>query len=236
MNAQGVCFQSFSRRRDQPQGVNSRPFFEREEFPDEDLNDLTSLTKFTQLPEQIKTTSPDINRSKPTSTVTRRPSAPTVIQRPSLEPTGGPLKCFSCGSLFGDSNCTEFNPTDRSQIQTCGSDQACLLYTWKKSPEETAVIRECFTKGFVIGPVDNPLTVTRECTPRDISEPDVGINGASACLCETPFCNNLEQLQAVAPDRNPTIINEIEGPVDKIPDRRKPAPTSRPGNISLARI
>ena len=48
------------------------------------------------------------------------------------------LKCFSCGSLLDPSRvCETFNPKDVTQVQTCGPNEGCLLYTWKKSSTET---------------------------------------------------------------------------------------------------
>ena len=101
-----------------------------EEFSDEELNDLIALNRFNQIPELPKSTTPE--EIKP---VTKRPKRPSV---PKPSPSRGPLQCFSCGSLLSaDNNCTEFNPSDINQAQTCGVNEACLLYTWKKSPTGT---------------------------------------------------------------------------------------------------
>ena len=50
----------------------------------------------------------------------------------------GALQCFSCKSLLDPSKeCDEFSNRDPNQVGTCGSNEACLLYAWKKSPTET---------------------------------------------------------------------------------------------------
>ena len=108
------------------------------------------------------------------------------------------------------SNCTDFNPSDPGQVQVCGVNEACLLYKWKKSPTETAVLRECFPKSVVLGPLDRPLRPSKSCDLNDVSEPEAGITDATACLCETSFCNNRQELQSISATRPPTIINEVE--------------------------
>ena len=58
--------------------------------------------------------------------------------RPSVHPDTPGLQCYSCGSLLNpNKKCDEFNRTARAQVQTCLSDEACLMYTWQKSPTET---------------------------------------------------------------------------------------------------
>ena len=58
-----------------------------------------------------------------------------VILGPKLN---GALQCFSCKSLLDPSReCDEFNNRDPNQVGTCGSNEACLLYAWKKSSTET---------------------------------------------------------------------------------------------------
>ena len=102
-----------------------------EEFSDEELNDLIALNRFNQIPELPKSTTPE--EIKP---VTKRPSRPQRPSKPKpIPPSRGPLQCFSCGSLLNaENNCTDFNPRDINQAQTCGVNEACLLYTWRKSP------------------------------------------------------------------------------------------------------
>ena len=80
---------------------------------------------------------------------------------------------------------------------------------------ETAVLRECFPKSVVLGPIDRPLRPTTDCNLRDVSEPDAGISG-SACLCTTSFCNNKQELQTItgaAPQKTQIITNEVEDPI-----------------------
>ena len=61
-----------------------------------------------------------------------------VILGPKLN---GALQCFSCKSLLDPSReCDEFNNRDPNQVGTCGSNEACLLYAWKKSSTETGNI------------------------------------------------------------------------------------------------
>ena len=87
-----------------------------------------------KIPEQIKTINP----------VTVRPKRPVSPIRPPSRPSG-PLKCFSCGSLLSQvSNCTEFNPSNPAQVQTCGTNEACLLYTYKKSEGICTRNLKCF--------------------------------------------------------------------------------------------
>lgn len=176
-----------------------------DDFSEEELNDLIALNRFNQIPELPKSTTPEEIRPQ-----TSRPKPPPRSRQQ--------IKCFSCGSLLNaENNCTQFNPSDVNQVQTCGLNEACLLYTWKKSPTETAVLRECFPKSVVLGPIDNPLRPTPDCNLRDVSEPDAGISG-SACLCETSFCNNKQELQTITAPKTPTIINEVEpeeGPICK---------------------
>ncbi|XP_071743182.1 uncharacterized protein [Lepeophtheirus salmonis] len=135
-------------------------------------------------------------------TTTRRPSftqttPSSQFRSPSTPPprsqntfSGGPgLQCYSCGSLLNtDAKCDKFNPTDPTQIQTCKEGEACLLYKWKKSSVETAILRECFSKNVLLGSFDSPLLPTTGCNIRDISEPQS--SSIEACLCTTDFCND----------------------------------------------
>ena len=58
--------------------------------------------------------------------------------RPSVHPDMPGLQCYSCGSLLNpNKKCDQFNRTARAQVQTCLTDEACLMYTWQKSPTET---------------------------------------------------------------------------------------------------
>ena len=124
---------------------------------DEDLTDdeLSLLNQFNQLgrsttrppvtrPPPRRTTRPPrrTTRAPARRTTTRPPRRPATTRRPALSgpppPTEeGGLKCFSCGSLLDPNReCDEFNPTDPDQVQTCGTNEACLLYSWEKSSNE----------------------------------------------------------------------------------------------------
>ena len=53
------------------------------------------------------------------------------------------LSCFSCGSLlFPEKTCETFDPSDPSQVQVCPEGDACLLYSWKKSKNETGKFKQ----------------------------------------------------------------------------------------------
>ena len=197
---------SFSRQLSNVRNEPTRP--PQDDFPDDVLNDLIALNGFNQIPESPKSSVPNEEPfRKPETTTTRRPARP--------QSSNGPLKCFSCGSLLGaSSNCTDFNPSDPNQVQVCGVNEACLLYKWKKSATETAVLRECFPKSVVLGPLDRPLLPSKSCDLKDVSEPEAGITDATACLCETSFCNNKQELQSISPNRPPAVVinefNEVE--------------------------
>ena len=56
------------------------------------------------------------------------------------------LRCYSCGSLLSaDKTCTQFNSSDPSQIQSCNSDEACLMYSWNKSHTQKGKFFICFS-------------------------------------------------------------------------------------------
>lgn len=100
------------------------------------------------------------------------------------------VQCYSCGSLFSSvsSDCEIFNPSDASQRATCGLGEACLYYAWKVSDSNTAVIRECFPESILLGSVEKPLEITKDCQPINI-EADGSI---AACICTTDFCNDAD--------------------------------------------
>ena len=87
----------------------------------------------------------------------------------------------------GNPNCKEFSAGEPSQQDYCKKGEACLWYAWQKSDTETSVIRECFSPSILLGPINDPLTLSATCSPKDISETP----GSSimACLCNTPLCN-----------------------------------------------
>ena len=63
------------------------------------------------------------------------------------------MQCFTCGSLFNTDapDCFAFNVNDKKQMKTCDAGEACLWYSYQKSDSETAVIRECFSTGILLG-------------------------------------------------------------------------------------
>ncbi len=141
---------------------------------------------------------------------TTRPRITTPTQRPltNISPSRDPKKgvlCHQCGSLFssdGNANCDEFDPSSPSQQDYCKPGESCLYYSWEKSATEVSAIRECFAPSVVLlGPVTNPLTPSRTCSPRDISESP----GSSimACLCDTDLCNALESKTSTNKRRRP---------------------------------
>ena len=159
--------------------------------------------------------------------------------------------CHTCGSLFsgGNPNCKEFDAQEPSQQDFCKQGEACLWYSWQKSDTETSVIRECFSPSILLGPINDPLTLSDTCRPKDISETP----GASimACLCNTPLCNAINigsgpvALPQVAPkrpkspprnrnpaprDRNPPPQNRNPPPRDRNPPPRDRNPSPRDRN------
>ena len=56
---------------------------------------------------------------------------------------------------------SRFDKGDKSQVQTCLKDEACLMYSWKKSPTEVATLRECFPTRVLLGSIADPLTPSR---------------------------------------------------------------------------
>ena len=99
------------------------------------------------------------------------------------------LQCYSCGSLLNpNKKCDEFSRTDTAQVQTCLKDEACLMYSWKKSSTETATLRECFPTRVLLGTIRDPLAALPDCSQRDIT--DDGTGSIFACLCNTDFCND----------------------------------------------
>ena len=74
---------------------------------------------------------------------------PEIKERPrskakqSFHPDQAGLQCYSCGSLLNpNKKCDTFNREDETQVQTCLKDEACLMYSWKKSATETCKL--CF--------------------------------------------------------------------------------------------
>ena len=125
------------------------------------------------------------------------------------------LQCFSCGSLLNpDAVCDKFDPTDPSQVQTCGSGEACMMYSWSKSDTETATLRECFPTSVLLGSIQNPLLASEDCVQRDIT--DDGSGTILACLCTRDFCNA----------ESSKLGSQTRDPVGRQPERR--VTTTRP--------
>ena len=143
-------------------------------------------------------------------------------------PSGGAgLQCFSCGSLLNpDAVCDQFDPTDPSQVQTCGAGEACMMYSWSKSDTETATLRECFPTSVLLGSINNPLLATQGCQQRDIT--DDGSGTILACLCTRDFCNHdspgLQPLASRAPPTRPppTRAPQTRAPQTRAPQTRAP--------------
>ena len=94
------------------------------------------------------------------SSETRRTSKPKQTFHADLPG----LQCYSCGSLLNpNKKCDEFSRTDKNQVQTCLKDEACLMYSWKKSPTETGKKKK--TNSFLssrsfCSSSENPLMLT----------------------------------------------------------------------------
>ena len=86
------------------------------------------------------------------------------VRRPTFHPDQPGLQCYSCGSLLNpNKKCDEFSRTDPDQVQTCLKDEACLMYSWKKSATETATLRECFPTRVLLGTIRDPLEALPDC-------------------------------------------------------------------------
>jgi len=66
------------------------------------------------------------------------------------------------------------------------------MYTWKKSPTETATLRECFPTRVLLGTIRDPLVPLPDCSQKDITDDSSG--AIFACLCNTDFCNDADQV------------------------------------------
>lgn len=90
------------------------------------------------------------------SSTVRAPSSARVKDKelqldnssPTLPATVRSLRCYKCGDLFNpDTRCESGN----TQTETCQEGEACLLYRWQKSPQETAMVSHCFSKQILLG-------------------------------------------------------------------------------------
>ena len=136
----------------------------------------------------------------------------------SFHPDQVGLQCYSCGSLLNpNKKCDEFSREDPAQVQTCLKDEACLLYSWRKSATETATLRECFPTRVLLGTIRDPLAPLPDCSQRDIT--DDGSGSIFACLCNTDFCN--DDTLAISPGQAGAGAAGRERP------RSRPSPVTR---------
>ena len=109
-------------------------------------------------------------------------------------------RCYSCGSLYSSANsdCDVFNKTDAAQQVTCQLGEACLFYAWKASDTKTSIIRECFSKSILLGSQAAPVEISSSCSPRSVD----GGGSIMACICTEHLCNDLQDYQLSAPDKD----------------------------------
>lgn len=160
------------------------------------------------------------------STTTIRTTTPTERRRP--EPRRDRVNCFTCGSLFSTDapNCGQFNSSDSSQRKTCDSGEVCLWYSYKKSRDERATIRECYSPRILLGSIDNPLEAQTGCNPTQVEEGD---DSVIACLCNDDYCNGFDVgRQSEAPRREPPRQPPRTQPPRTKPPRTQPPRTQRP--------
>jgi len=120
------------------------------------------------------------------------------------------------------------------------------MYSWKKSPTEVATLRECFPTRVLLGSITDPLTPSRTCSQRDITDDRSG--SIYACLCNTDFCNDdenspfsgLESSQrqvSRAPQRattqrpRPPPTTQRPRPTTRRATTRRPPPTQRQSQL-----
>lgn len=80
---------------------------------------------------------------------------------------------------------------DPSQLRTCDVGEACLFYSWRKSPTETSVIRECFPTSVLLGSIEEPVEPQPECSPMAVESDTI-----MACICTNDFCSGIEATSA----------------------------------------
>ena len=139
---------------------------------------------------------------------TPAPRPPPRNPAPSPRRPGEGVLCHSCGSLFGQEECPDFDPANPSHQKRCSPGEACLWYSWQKSSAEVAMVRECFSPSILLGPISNPLTKKSTCIPQDIAETpgsrydqrliriystrcyvSLIVFSIDACLCDTDLCH-----------------------------------------------
>ena len=126
----------------------------------------------------------------------------TLLDSSTIAPKFSKVICHQCGSLFSGQNaeCKVFDEDDPKQQGFCEPGEACLWYSWQKTKDDTAYVRECFSKSILLGTLENQLIAKEYCEPQDISE---GSQKVEACLCETDFCNSYRGTDEPVPDSLP---------------------------------
>ena len=100
----------------------------------------------------------------------------------------------------------------------------------------SAVLRECFPTSVLLGPIDNPLTAELDCNLRDISEP--GPSNIKACLCTTPFCNELADdplLNEVSSSKKKSSASKSSASSSRRTTKRPRTTTRRPSRTTTRR-
>ena len=146
------------------------------------------------------------DKTKPTITKEVAENKRIIIDDSNIQKNSSSvLRCYSCGNLFNPNiTCDQSSTEDELEVQTCESGEACLLYQWKKSSVETAVLRQCFPSHILLGPVYNPLPTTdHSCQLQDITDDNSG--SVVACLCQSDLCNQLQHKENK--EAGPTIID-----------------------------
>ena len=96
-------------------------------------------------PDHVRSSTP---RSQAPVSVTVKDNLQPANSTATLPDTVRSLRCFKCGDLFNpDTKCRP----DNLQTETCREGEACLLYRWQKSRQETAMVRHCFSKQILLG-------------------------------------------------------------------------------------
>ena len=88
-------------------------------------------------------------------------------------------------------------------MQSCQPEESCLLYQWRKSQTETALLRQCFPSHILLGPVHSPLRSSSTCNLKDITDDQEGT--VKACLCNTDLCNDEESQETDKPS-DPYVV------------------------------
>ena len=95
-----------------------------------------SLKQVQGVRQQVATVNQLSNTTK-LSTTNRNNIPMKAAARKTFHPDQPGLQCYSCGSLLNpNKKCDTFNKADPEQVQTCLQDEACLMYSWKKSATE----------------------------------------------------------------------------------------------------